>query len=340
MTQARPTELSGAQKAAILLAVVGEEAAAAILNQLNEKEIGQVTQELSILERVPSETTEQVLKECCEMALTQDYNAAAGPEYTKRLLVKAFGQDGANTKLKNISQANESMAARIQALQQADPQQLARFLEAEHPQTVALVLGHLDAKQASALLMRLPEPIRAEAVKRLANLRQCSPEMPEKVSLILNRRLQALGGSSRRSYEGFKSVAELMNRLDSTSVQQLLEHIEQNDPELAINIRNQMFTFEDFVEVPEQQLRELMTAVDKKTLTLALKGASETVRSHFCRTMSSRAVEMLKDDMEALGPVRGRDVTKAQQEVVATARKLEAEGKLALRSDGDDEYVV
>jgi flagellar motor switch protein FliG len=235
---------------------------------------------------------------------------------------------------------HEMSASKLDSLQKADPAQLARFLENEHPQTVAHILAHLEAKQGAALLMKLPEQVRAEAVKRLAQLRQFSPEMAEKVSVVLNRRLQSMGEQSRRTYAGFKSVAELMNRLEPASARTILENIDRDQPQLAVNIRNLMFTFEDFVTVNEVGIRELLSHLDKKTLALALKGASEELRSHIFRSMSSRAVEMLKEDMEVLGPVRTRDVGKAQQEAVAVARKLEMEGKITLKPEADDEYVV
>lgn len=332
--------LTGPRKAAILLAVLGEDVAAKIFLNLSDTEVQSITEELSELDSVPVETTEQVLQEYYQMMLTQDYIAQGGREFAERLLVKAFGEEGARVLVNRLSKAHELSAGKVESLKRADPQQLARFLEAEHPQTVALILGHLDSKQGSNLLMRLPQDVRAESVKRLANLRQFSPEMAEKVSVMLNRRLQALGEQSRRTYSGFKSVADLMNRLDSLAAREILEIIEKDEPKLAISIRDLMFTFEDFLEVPEQQIRELMGAIDKKTLTMALKGAPEELRAHFFRTMSSRAIEMMKEDSEAMGPVRSRDVTKAQQEIVAIARKLEAEGKIVLKQQGDDQYVV
>jgi len=236
--------------------------------------------------------------------------------------------------------AQKTNVNKVESLQKADPQQLARFLEGEHPQTLALILGHLESKHAAIVLMKLPEEARAEAVKRLAHLRQFSPEMAERVSVVLNRRLQSLGEQRRRTYSGFKSVAELMNRLEADTAKSILEAIEREEPKLSLEIRGLMFTFEDFLQVPEQSLRELMAQVDKRVLAVALKGASEELRACIYRTMSSRAVEMMKEEMEVLGPVRGKDVTKAQQEVVTVARRLEAEGKMVLKSDGSDEYIV
>jgi len=242
--------------------------------------------------------------------------------------------------VQRLSRAEEANSSGVDALKRADPQQLARFLVGEHSQTKALILGHLDAKQASALLMKLEPETRADCVRRLANLRQFSPEVAAKVSTVLNRRLRSVGDQSKRTDYGFRNVAELMNRLDPITAREILENIEKEEPKLAIDIRDLMFTFEDFLAVPEQQLRELLGAIDKKTLMIALKGASEDLRSHFYRTMSSRAVEMLKEDSEVMGPVRSKEVAKAHAEIVAIARKLESEGKIVLKSEGEDEYVL
>jgi len=332
--------LSGARKAAIFMVLLGEEAAALIYKNLAASDIETITEEIASLDKIPPQAAQHILEEYQQLAMTQDYLIRGGMEFATRSLVKAFGDDVASELVQKVMRAQELNAFKLNSLQKADPQQLAKFLEGEHPQTVALTVAHLDGKQASALIMKLPEHVRADVVKRLSQLRQFSPEMAEKVSVVLNRRLQSLGEQSRRTYAGFKSVADLMNRLDPLAARSILEAIETEEPKLAISIRNLMFTFEDLLQVPEAALREIMGNLDRKMLTLALKGASQELKNHMMKTMSSRAVEMLKEDMDALGPVRGKDVTKAQQEAVAVARKLEAEGKLVLRAEGDDEYVV
>jgi flagellar motor switch protein FliG len=332
--------LRGLQKAAILLVVLGEEAAAAIYRHLSEQQVQRITQEITELNHVPPDTVVAVLEEYYKLATTQEYVAQGGVEYANKLLVKAFGPENAKLLLEQVSRAQEISAGKLDSLQKADPQQLAKFLESEHPQTIALILAHLDVRQSTALIMKLPEDARAEVVKRLAKLRAFSPEMAQKVAFVLHKRLQSLGEQSRRAYAGFKGVADLLNQLDQTSVKTILEAIEADDSGLALSIRNLMFTFEDFLSVPEAGLRELLGQLDKKVLAIALKGASEQLKGHIFKTMSSRAVEMLKEDMEVLGPVRSKDVAKAQQEVVAAARKLEGEGKLVLKTEGEDEYVV
>lgn len=332
--------LPGLRKAAILLVALGEEAASSLYKTFGDRELQQITQEIAELEFIEPELAERVLREYHQLMLTQEYLAQGGTEYATRLLVKAFGDEGAKNLLDQVSRAQEMSASKLDSLQKADPQQLAKFLESEHPQTIALILAHLDARQGSSLLMRLPEKTRAEAVKRLANLRQFSPEMAQKVSVVLHRKLQALGEQSRRAYAGFKGVAELLNRLDPAACKVILENIEVDDSKLAMSIRNLMFTFEDLISVPESGIRELLAHLDKKVLATALKGAPEQLRNHIFKTMSSRAVEMMKEDMDVLGPVRSRDVTKAQQECVAVARQLESQGKLTLKTEGEDEYVV
>lgn len=333
-------KLRGVQKAAILMVVLGEEAAAGIYRHLSEEQVQQVTQEIAELRRVSPEVVNTVLEEYDQLSTTQDYLARGGSEYANRLLVKAFGPENAKLLLEQVSRAQEISASKLDSLQKADPQQLAKFLESEHPQTIALILAHLHVKQSTSLLMKLPEESRAEVVKRLAKLRAFSPEMAQKVAMVLHKRLQSLGEQSRRAYAGFKGVADLLNQLDQGSVKTILDAIEADDAGLALSIRNLMFTFEDFLSVPEAGLRELLGQLDKKVLAMALKGASEQLKNHIFKTMSSRAVEMLKEDMEVLGPVRSRDVAKAQQEVVTAARKLEGEGKLVLKAEDDDEYLV
>ncbi len=336
---AAAVNLSGARKAAILVAVLGEEAAATIFRNLSEEDLQRVTYEITRLGSVPREVSLQVLEEYQQLTEAQSYIAQGGQELATRMLVKAFGEAGARDMVQRLSRAHELSATRVESLRRIEAKQLARFLEGEHPQTVALILGHLDAKQASALLMCLPQAVRAESVRRLANLRQFSPEMAEKVSMVLNRRLRSVGEQTRKTYSGFQSVADLMNNVDANTSREILELIEKQDAKLAISIRDLMFTFEDFLNVPEVQIREITSAVDKKVLTLALKGASEEIKTLFYKTMSSRAIEMMKEDAESLGPVRGKDVAKAQVEVVALARKLESEGKIVLKSDGGDDYV-
>ncbi len=331
---------AGLRKAAILLVILGEDAASQIYRHLPPAEVEQITHEIAGLNSVDAETALAVLEEFERLVMTGDYLAQGGKEYANKLLIKAFGEEGAQELLRQVSVTAEMSAGKLDSLRKSDPQQLAKFIEGEHPQTIALILAHLEAKQASTLLMRLPEELRSEAIKRLAQLRQFSPEMAQRVSLVLHKRLEALGEQSRRAYAGLRGVADVMNRLEINTAKTILEGIEKEDPKLALSIRNLMFTFEDLLTVPETGIRELLGQMDKKTLATALRGASEELKNYIFKSMSSRAVEMLKEDMDVLGPVKSREIHKAQLEAVAVARKLEAEGKLTLSPEGDDEYVA
>ncbi len=331
---------AGLQKAAILMVLLGEEAASHIYRNLPESDVQRLTRHIAELQHFRSDTAMAVLEEYYQLTLTQGYLSEGGPEYAEKLLVKAFGEAGAKQLLAQVSKTMGQDAVHLESLQEADPQQLAKFLGVEHPQTIALILAHLHARQASALLLRLPEEVRAETIKRLARLRQFSPEVAQKVALALNKRLESVGEQSRRAYAGFKGAADMLNQLDPKASKGILETIEKDDPKMALAIRNLMFTFEDLLGVPEAGIRELLGHLDKKALAMALRGATEELKSLIFKCMSSRAVEMLKEDMEVLGAVRSKDVNHAQREIVDVARKLEAEGKLALDAESQEDYVV
>jgi flagellar motor switch protein FliG len=332
--------ISGLRKAAILIVAVGDELAKTLFLGLNDDDVQRVTNEITQLGSVPRTLLTQVMTEFYGLLETQQYMVRGGPEYALRLLTEAFGSNKAATLLAQVHGLQERSAGDLAMLQQMDPQQLSKFLESEHPQTVALVLAHLDAKRGAVLLMHLEESLRVQAVQRLAEMRQFSPEMAQKVAIILHRRLKALGATGRRGYAGFKAVADLLNRLDQVASKGILEEIEQREPNVAIGIRTLMFTFDDLLTVPATSIRELVGAADKKVLAVALKGAKDNIRAHLFQAMSSRAIEMLTDDMEVMGPVRGKDVAQAQQELLNLARRLETEGKMTLKVEADDDIAI
>lgn len=331
--------LTGTQKAAVLLTVLGEDAAAALMRNLPEEALQRILREISTLGLVPAHVSQQVVREFRQVVQTRGDLAEGGHATANRLLVKAFGESGAKNLQHQMVRVGELSAGRAESLQKTEPKQLARLLEGEHPQTVALVLGQMEPKQAAALLAHLPRAERAESVRRLARLRQFSPAIAERISTAVHRRLRSAGEINKRNYSGFQSVAALMNSVDSDTSREILETIERDDAKLAGSIRELMFTFDDFVRIDDSQLRELSSAVDRKVLAIALKGAQPELRDRFFKLMSSRAVEMLKEDMDALGPVRGKEVTKAHGEMVTLARRLEEEGKMTLRSDEGDSFV-
>lgn len=332
--------LTGTRKAAILLVLLGDEVASLIYKNLSEEDLRVVTQEISDLTQIAPDVAEAVLEEYHRLTVTQDYLLQGGPDYASRLLIRAFGEAGARTLLDQVTQAQEMGLRNISTLQKADPEQLAKFIQAEHPQTIALVLAHMTSKAASGVLVLLPDKLRAQVVVRLAQMQQFSPEMVQKISLILRRKMVAVGEQSRRGFGGVKAVADILNSVDVSFSTSILEAVEQDSPQLAVSIRDYMFTFQDFLDVPEASLRELLGQMDKKGLALSLKGASTELKEHFFKCMSTRAVEMLKEDMDALGATRSRDINQARQDAIALARKLESQGKMVLKNEAEDALVV
>ena len=332
--------LTGARKAAVLMVAVGEEAAKDILRTLPDEDVQRITEELADLRGITPEVSSAVVEEFWELLETQNYMMNGGLDYARRLLMDTFGKERAEDLLALVRQTQEADEGNLAKLQHTDPQQLGKLLDGEHPQTIALVLAHLDPRRASMVLDNLTEEHKVLSIQRLAEMRQFSPEMAQKVAHILHRRLENMGDTARKSYSGFKAVADLLNRLNAEESKKILETIEEGQPELALSIRNLMFTFDDLVSVPPASIREIVSGVDKRQLALALRGAKEELRAQIFKAMSSRAVEMLKEDMEVLGPVRSREVAQAQQEILNLARRLEAEGKVVLKLETGDEMMA
>jgi flagellar motor switch protein FliG len=328
------------RKAAVLLVAVGEELAKEILRALPEVDVQRLTEELADLRGITPELSAEILEEFWELLETQNFMMHGGLDYASRLLMETFGKERADDLLALVRRSQEAAHGNLAKLQRTDPQQLGKLLDTEHPQTIALVLAHLDPKRASLVLDNLSEDHKVLSIQRLAEMRQFSPEMAQKVAHILHRRLESVGDTARKSYSGFKAVADLLNRLNAEESKKILETIEDGQPELALSIRNLMFTFEDLVTVPPATIREIVSGVDKRQLALALRGAKDELRAQIFKAMSSRAVEMLKEDMEVLGPVRSREVAQAQQEILNLARRLEAEGKVVLKLETGDEMLA
>jgi flagellar motor switch protein FliG len=332
--------MPGLRKAAVLLVAVGEELAKEILRVLPEVDVQRLTEELADLRGITQEVTSEILEEFWSLLETQNYMVHGGLDYASRLLIDTFGKERADDLLMLVRRSQEAAQGNLAKLQRTDPQQLGKLLDTEHPQTIALVLAHLDPRRASLVLDNLSEEHKVVSVQRLAEMRQFSPEMAQKVAHILHRRLESVGDNARKSYSGFKAVADLLNRLNAEESKKILETIEDGQPELALSIRNLMFTFEDLVTVPAASIREIVSGVDKRQLAMALRGANDELRAQIFKAMSSRAVEMLKEDMEVLGPVRSREVAQAQQEILNLARRLEAEGKVILKLETGDEMLA
>ncbi|MCC7417922.1 MAG: flagellar motor switch protein FliG [Acidobacteria bacterium] len=331
--------LNGVRKAAIVLLAIGEEHSSRIFKFLQEDEIERVVREVAALGSVPAELGERVLDEFHQMTSAAEYLSAGGVEHARRLLSKTLGPDVSRRILDRVIKSFHASEG-FQTLEKANPQQLSKFILGEHPQTIALILAHLNPSNAAQLVAQLPDEMRADVLMRMASIEDISPEVISRISSVIDQRLKSLGGPSREQRGGVRAVAELFNRLDRGVGQPALERIETASPDMAVAIRNLMFVFDDLKDIEEVGIREIVNRAEKKTLTIALKGASEDIRQRFFQNMSKRAAELLKEEMEIMGAVRLREVEKAQQEIVAISRKLEEEGLITTGAGAGEPYVV
>ncbi len=334
------TMIPGIRKAAITLVALGDDVAAEVFKVLEEPEVEALGKEISRLATVTTEQAEAVMEEFHQMTTAREYMVKGGVDYAKKLLNQAFGSDHARRIIDRLVKSLGSETTGFDALQKADPQQVAKFIQSEHPQTIALMLSHLNSTSAAAMLLALPAELRTDVSMRMATLDQISPEIVTKIAKIVDQKLKALGEFSRESYGGVKAVAELFNRLDSHASREILEQMEERESALSEAIRNLMFVFEDLLLIDPAGLREILSRVDKKTLAIALKGTSEQLRQHFFANMSERGADMMREDMEAMGPVKIREVEQSQQQIVAIVRQLESEGVLSLKGQVGEQYVV
>ncbi len=339
-TKSEADSLSGLRKAAMLLILLGEQSSADVFQHMAEDDIQKVMREVARITSISAEQAEAVLNEFNQIATAGSYVARGGLDYAKKVLTKAFAPEVAKRLVDRLAKALGTEAASFDAIQKADPQQLAKFIHNEHPQTIALVLSHLNPSQAAALLTSLPANLRADVSLRMASLDQISPEIILKIAGVIGQKLMALGEFSRESYGGVRAVAEMLNRLDSGASHEILDSIQSQDVNLVETIRHLMFVFEDLLLIDPMGLKELLAKVDRKILTVALKGTSEQLRNQILACMSQRGADMLKEDMEALGPIKIKEVQGAQQQIIAIVRQLEAEGVLSLKGAVGEQYVV
>lgn len=328
------------RKAAMLLIVLGEQTAAEMMQHLSEDDVQKVSREVARVTAISAEQSESILEEFHHISNAGDYVARGGVDFARKLLLRAFEPEVARRQLDRLTKALGAEAASFDAIQKADPQQLAKFIHNEHPQTIALVLSHLSYSQAAALLTSLPAAMRSDIAQRMASLDQISPDIIIKIAGVIGQKLRSLGEFSRESYGGVRAVAEMLNRLDSGSSREILEHIDQQDTNLAEIIRHLMFVFEDLLLIDPMGLKEVLGKVDRKVLTVALKGTSEQLRNHMLSCMSQRGADMLREDMDALGPVKIKEVESGQQQIIALVRQLESEGVLSLKGAVGEQYVV
>ena len=329
-----PSKISGRQKAAILLVALGEKLGGEVLTRLNEEEVKTVSKTIATLPQVHPNETESVLEEFSQ-AISHNI-PRGGTDIAKRLLVNAFGPVAAQHIAEHLPSPETQSS---NSLQRVDPQQLSRFVEAEHPQTIALILSHLTAERAASLLANLNTTVRAQVVLRIAQLDRVSPDIVSRIYAVISEKVKSLGEMRTEARGGPRTAAEILNRMESVVSEEILGNMSNDEQSLADVIRNFMFTFEDVVQLDVNAMKEVVAKVDRKLLTVALKGTSEPLMNHFLQCMSQRGGEMLKEDMEATGPVKLREVEAAQKQVLAVVHQLESDGTISLRGGGGEQYV-
>ena len=332
------SDMSGVQKAAILLITLGPEKSAEVFKHLKEDEIEQLTLEIANTRSVSPQVKEQILSEFYEVCLAQQYIAEGGIGYAKELLEKALGEEKARDV---IGKLTASLQVRpFEFIRKTDASQLLNFIQEEHPQTIALILSYLPSSQASAVIGGLSPDKQADVARRIAQMDRTSPDVIKEVETVLERKLSSLVNQDYTIVGGVDSIVEILNTVDRSTEKHIMETLEIEEPELADEIHRKMFVFEDILSLDDKSIQRVLREVDNNELAVALKGSNEEVQSVVLNNLSKRLATMIKEDMDFMGPVRLKDVEEAQQKIVNIIRKLEDSAEIIISRGGGDEIVV
>lgn len=334
----RNDDLSPKEKAAILMVALGKKHSSEVYKHLSDEEIEQLTLNITSLRRVEQDVKDDILKEFFEICVAQKFITEGGIDYARQVLIDAFGSERADELIGRLS---ASLQVRpFDFVRKSDPSQVLNFIQSEHPQTIALILSYLDSKQAALILSALSVEVQADVVQRIAIMTVSSPEFVREAERILERKLSSAGLEENLMVGGVSAIVEILNAVDRSTERMILETIEQENPELADEIHKRMFVFEDIVKLSNVDLQKTLKEVQNADLTVALKGASEEIKEKIFSNMSKRLQEMIREEMDYLGPVRVRDVEEAQQKIVTVIRKLEDSGEIEIARGADDEVVI
>lgn len=329
--------INGLQKAAILMIALGPDKSAKIVQHLNESEIEQLTLEMANVRKISAEQRDSVVDEFHQMCMANDYIAQGGVDYARDVLERALGEQRA---FEIITRLSSSLKMRpFDLVRRTDPKQLLSFIQGEHPQTIALIMTHLPPDKAATILSSLPHEKQADITRRIALMGRTSPEVLKEIEKILERKISSLAPTDYTSSGGIQSVVDILNRSDPGTLKVVMDALEMDDPELAEQVKRQMFVFEDIVMLDDRGIQLVLREVDSKDLALAIKGSNPEVGQKVMANMSSRASQMLKEDIEFMGPVRLRDVEEAQQRIVKVIRRLEESGAIVISRGGSDEII-
>lgn len=331
-------EMSNRRKAAIILSVVGPERAGKVIRHLADDQVEMLTLEMARIERVSPDVRAQVIQEFHELAQAQDFIAEGGVDNARKVLENAFGGDKAEEIIRRI--VNAMQVVPFEFLKKTDPQQLLGFIQDEHPQTIALILAYIPVNQAASVLSMLSPELRGEVAERIAAMDQTPPEVIRAVEKVLERKMSNILNVEMTKAGGPKALVDLLNRVDRSTERFIIESLTESNPELAEEVKNMMFVFEDIITLDDRAIQSVLKEVDIKELGLALKSVNNEVRDKIFRNMSERAVNMLKEDMEFMGPVKMRSVEEAQQKIVSVIRRLEEAGEINIGRGGEDDVLV
>jgi flagellar motor switch protein FliG len=331
-------DLKGREKAAILMVALGPDAVAKAYHHIDDTTIELLTLEIANLRKVTPDIKLDVLKEAQEMIMAHEFMTQGGVDYARKLLEQALGSDKAQDILRRIT---ASLQVRpFDFVRHTDPQQLLSFIQNEHPQTIALILSYLSPEQSALVLGGLSPSAQWDVARRIAKMDRITPEVLREVERVLERKLSTVMGQDFTIAGGIDAVVNLINRVDRGTERNIIEALEEQEPELAEEIKKRLFMFDDIGGMDDRSLQRVLREVDLKDLGLALKGASEDLRQKFFKNMSKRAADMLKEDMDFMGPVRVRMVEEAQQKIVNVVRSLEEAGEIVIARSGEEELVV
>ena len=327
---------TGPQKAAILLLAFGEDISSEIFKQMSEFEIKRIGSAMSRLGRVDSDVIDDVMEEFYGILMSNKKFFLGGNDYTKKLIESAFEEGKADSLIEDLSLESN---ATLESLELIDPKTLANFLRGEHPQTIALILSHLDAKKFGECLKLLPESLHTELILRIANLESVSPDIIDEVDDVLRDEIQRMGSVTSQKLGGLNPVVEMLNIMDKATEESILDRLEERDPDLTEQIRKLMFVFDDLIKIDDRGIQTLLRFVQAEKLKLALRAASEEVKEHIFKNMSQRASEALREEMESSPPVKLQDVEAAQFAIVHKARELSDEGQIMINTGGENSMV-
>lgn len=331
------SELNGRQKAAILLVSLGETASAEVIKHLRQDEIDELTLEIAGVGHVKPEQRHSIIQEFYETAVAQEYITEGGIERARSLLEKALGSEKAGEVMDRLSASIQ--VTPFEFLRRTDPAQILNVISNEHPQTVALILAYLPPDTAGEVISSLPDDLQSEVAMRIALMDRTAPEVITEIERVLERKLSSVLSQDFTSAGGLTALVDLLNQVDRSTERTILDSLEEQNPELAEEVRRLMFLFEDIVLLDDKSIQQVLREVDAKDLGVALKGTTDPVKDKIFKNMSQRAAEMIKEDLEFMGPVRVKQVEEAQQKVVGVIRRLEEAGRIVVARGGDDELV-